>query len=142
MLTHDVTVQDFFLLVTSPLSTLPAPFRLMAIFLSSALFHASIFSPLTHSLALRPYLSFFLLCGLGVLGERTFRRVSGRRVEGWAGRMWTWSWMVFAGTELVAHEYGTGWAGAMRGIFGQVRATSAVEWAVYALGLGRSPLGP
>lgn len=63
----------------------------MAIFLSSALFHASIFSPLTHSLA---------------------------------------------------HEYGTGWAGAMRGIFGQIRATSAVEWAVYDLGLGRSPLGP
>jgi hypothetical protein len=76
------------------------------------------------------------------MAERTFRRISGHRVEGWWGRIWAWSWIVFAAKELVAHEYGTGWAGAMRGIFGQIRATSAVEWAVYDLGLGRSPLGP
>jgi hypothetical protein len=48
-------------------------------------------------------LSLFVLAGLGVVAEGTFRRLTGKRVQGLLGRVWTWSFMaVVAGPAVDA----------------------------------------
>jgi hypothetical protein len=41
--------------------------------------------------------SFFVLSGIGAALEAGFRRITGRRVRGSWGRLWTWSFMLFTG---------------------------------------------
>ena len=40
--------------------------------------------------------AFFVLSGFGVSFEAAFRRITGRRVRGWTGRIWTWTFMLIA----------------------------------------------
>jgi len=48
---------------------------------------------------------FFLLMGVGAVMEVVFKRVTGRRVQGWAGWTWTMSWTLLWGTFMI-----DGWA--------------------------------
>ena len=41
-----------------------------------------------------PLAAFFFLSGIGTAFEMAFRRVTGRRVRGLAGRVWTWTYML------------------------------------------------
>lgn len=40
---------------------------------------------------------FFLLSGLGCALELAWKRVTGRRVGGWAGRVWLYAWVLWTG---------------------------------------------
>lgn len=42
-----------------------------------------------------PLGSFFLVSGIGISLEVAFKRLTGRRVRGWMGRIWTWSFMLY-----------------------------------------------
>lgn len=63
--------------------------------------------------------------------------LTGRKVRGWAGRIWTWSVMIAASWWMVNEHYKIGWVGLMReGVRGE---KSPAEWAVHLLGLGARP---
>jgi hypothetical protein len=69
----------------------------------SGLFHSigyfSAYDPLDRVLAVRMF-DFFLLCGLAILLEAAFHRVTGWRVRGPLGRLWTWTVLLYAGNPL------------------------------------------
>ena len=56
---------------------------------------------------------FFLLMGVGAVMEVVFKRVTGMRVQGWTGWMWTMSWTTLWGTLMI-----DGWA--KHGVFGTI----------------------
>lgn len=43
----------------------------------------------------------FLWMGLGLTAEISFKKITGRRVHGWWGRIWFWSFVVVAARGLV-----------------------------------------
>ncbi len=45
--------------------------------------------------AIIPLITFFLLSGVGTFLEIAFKRITGRKVGGWVGRIWTWSYMLY-----------------------------------------------
>ena len=136
-----MTLQDLFLLHSTPLAGFKA-LRIIYIFALSALLHSALYYPLSRRLDLTPYLIFFLGSAAGILLERAYYHATGRRVGGWAGRVWTWTFTAVVSWDLVEHEWSSGWAGDMRGELATSPESSAVEWAVYALGWGPRPLNP
>lgn len=72
-------------------------------FVVSGLFHSmgyfSADDPLNRVLAVR-MLDFFLLCGLAIIAEEVFHHITGRRVRGPLGRLWTWTVLLYVGTPL------------------------------------------
>lgn len=63
--------------------------RTLGTFLASGLFHELGMYVVNRGLDHRVIL-FFALQGVGVLLERLYRKVTGRRVGGWTGRIWVW----------------------------------------------------
>lgn len=49
-----------------------------------------------------PLGSLFLLSGVGAALEITFRKFTGRRVRGWAGRVWMYGWMLMTSRSALA----------------------------------------
>jgi hypothetical protein len=121
------------------LSFLPRPIYIFLIFQLSGLFHIFLYYPLHHEIVVRPYAIFYITQGLAMALERQYYKTTGRKVGGVIGWFWTWGVIALSGMPTVEHEYGIGWAGAMRGPFAEDRSNSMVEWLVYALGLGRHP---
>lgn len=62
-----------------------------------------------------PYLTFYLSQGIGCILERYFRNITGKRVGGWSGRIWLWSFMIISCGGMVGEYYRVGWVGMMRG---------------------------
>jgi hypothetical protein len=54
----------------------------------------------------------FLLFGLGMTAEITFKRLTGRRVHGWPGRIWFWTFVIVCARGLVDAWLGFGVGGA------------------------------
>lgn len=72
----------------------------------SILFLSFFFSGTMHTLgqylmdpvpALLPVFALFLLSGFGCALEVMFKRITGRKVKGFWGRVWTWAWMLTTG---------------------------------------------
>lgn len=126
--------------MSKPLSYFGPYARIVGAFVASAFLHASIFSMMDSGFIIWPYLASFGGFGVVCALERGYGKLTGRRVGGWAGRIWMWSCMLVVSEPIVAHMYANGWAGCMRGSYGTMRWMSLVEWSVWALGLGPSPL--
>lgn len=54
------------------------------------------------------YLSLFVGCGLVCILERAVYRLTGRKVQGVAGWVWTWSWIYFLGGPSLEAEVNAG----------------------------------
>jgi hypothetical protein len=102
------------ILWTKPFENLPKSIYILLIFLASALFHIIISIPFTTGNP-TSYLIFYFLQGIGCIFERLYRQCTGRRVGGWSGRVWTWTWMILTAGTMVVEYYRTGWVGMMRG---------------------------
>jgi len=63
---------------------------------------------------------FFLLMGVGAVMEVVFKRVTGMRVQGWAGWAWTMSWTTLWGTFMI-----DGWA--KHGVFATLTLPSRLR---------------
>lgn len=111
----------------------------MIIFTISAMYHIIVFYAREHVLVAYPYLLFYLGSGLACLAERAFYRVTGKRVGGLLGWIWTWSFLYVVGQPTVNSDFSTGWAGCIRDVFSKEPDKSMVVWLVYALGWGPSP---
>ncbi len=131
--------QDFFLLLAAPFSYLPRPIHVISVFFISALYHATFYYPLSHTFALWPYLSFFVGSGIGCALERQFYRITGKRVGGFWGAVWTWTFVLVVSIPIMDYEWSSGWAGVMRGELAKTPRMSIVEWAVWGLGMGPRP---
>lgn len=125
--------------MAQPFAWLPKPLYIMLIFTISALFHIILYYPRKYELIVYPYMLFYLANGIGCVAERAYRQVTGKRVGGLVGRIWTWTVLYLASQPMVASEFSTGWFGAMRAIFATQPQTSMVCWLVYALGWGPHP---
>jgi hypothetical protein len=84
----------------------------------------------------------FLLAGMGLELERQFYHRTGRRVGGWAGRLWTWSWLLLCGYSITRGVAESGFLGGVRRSFEEDRAASPVEWVLYAAGVRPHPSSP
>jgi hypothetical protein len=82
---------------------------------------------MTGEYILAPYLIFYLAQGIGCIGERAFYKTTGRRVKGWWGRAWLYSWILLTGWGMVNEYYRIGWVGMMRGKLVE-GGTSPAEW--------------
>lgn len=60
-----------------------------------------------------PLGAFFVLSGLGAALEATFRQVTGKRVGGFWGRLWTWTFAFYAGRGLAREGLESGLAATM-----------------------------
>jgi hypothetical protein len=64
-------------------------------------------SPLTGIFAMH-YLQLFIGCGLVCLVEYSIYKVTGRKVEGFTGWIWTISWMFILGSRSLKEEVENG----------------------------------
>jgi hypothetical protein len=134
-----LTVQLCYTTLSRPFASLPRALYILAIFTISALYHIIIYYAREHIVIAYPYLLFYLANGLACLAERQFRHVTGRRVRGVYGWIWTWSFLFLVGQPTVDSEFSTGWAGCLRDVFSKEPDKSMVVWLVHALGWGPSP---
>ncbi|KAH7889156.1 hypothetical protein F5I97DRAFT_1947396 [Phlebopus sp. FC_14] len=74
-------------------------------FFTSAVFHYTLLVMQNGQIELSSMLLAFGMMATGVVAEGVFTRVTGRIVGGWAGWMWTMSWLVLWGNVMV-----DGWA--------------------------------
>lgn len=102
-----------FMRFTQPLA-FSRPLQLMAAFAFSGLYHVVLYHPFTHSFVWWPHMTFWLGCGTGCLLERAFYKVTGKRVEGWWGRLWFWSWIILVSQPQVRFELESGWVSRAR----------------------------
>ena len=54
-----------------------------------------------------PSMRFFLLQGIGLVAEQVFTRITGRKVGGWAGRLWLVALLGYPGADLTKAWYVT-----------------------------------
>jgi hypothetical protein len=122
--------KDTLILWTKPFENLPKSIYILTIFLASALFHIIISIPFGDSNK-TPYLIFYTSQGVGCILERVYRNITGKRVSGWRGRIWTWGWLMFWAGSMVSEYYRTGWIGLVRGSLhegGMSPADALVKW--------------
>ncbi|PLW22788.1 hypothetical protein PCANC_25948 [Puccinia coronata f. sp. avenae] len=96
--------RDFVFCGAEPLSKLFSPYGLTASRLAG-LIGAMLISGLMHEWGLVSSTNkvdwsfrttkFFLLCGAGIALEMTFKRLTGKRVEGVLGWLWLWGWFAY-----------------------------------------------
>jgi hypothetical protein len=127
-----------FLHMAKPFEALPRPLYLLSIFIISTIFHIVLFGARQHKWAIYPLTLFYAGTGVACLLERVFRQVTGRKVGGIIGRVWTWTVLYLLSQPMVTYEYGMGWMGAIRGPFTEEAQNSMVVWAAYRLGWGPS----
>lgn len=83
------------------------------------------------------YLLVFVLSGCAAATEVSYKRATGRKVGGWMGRLWMWSFLLSMGHLWSRPQYASGLALAPRQLFVDVPALSLVEQGAKALGYGR-----
>lgn len=75
--------------------------------------------PICNTPLFYPHASFLLASGVAVTLERIFYRVTGQRVTGWWGRLWTWTWLYLTSIPLCEAYWTIGWGGKLRGSLGE-----------------------
>ncbi|ORY23420.1 hypothetical protein BCR39DRAFT_549199 [Naematelia encephala] len=71
-----------------------SPFLLPLIFFLSGALHALGQITMDPVPSILPLLAFFLASGVGCALEVAFKKVSGKRVGGWSGKVWVWTYML------------------------------------------------
>lgn len=127
-------------MLASPFQRFGKAIHILAVFTISGLFHVAVFYAPAKRLVIYPYMIFYVGQGVGCIAERAFYRLTGRRVGGIAGWIWTWTFMYLTALPTVEHEYASGWVGVMRDVLSKKPEQSLVVWAVYALGWGPHPM--
>lgn len=82
---------------------------------------------------------FFIGCGCCSVLEVTFKRLTGRKVRGWPGRLWLWAVMLIMAQGGAEEWFAMGFVGSMRGLIGMAPVLSAVEWARWVAGAADAP---
>lgn len=104
-------MQDVYMRFASPLEYIGAPraVYILGVFALSATYHAIFFYPMTGSLEWSPQLTFWLGCGAGCVLERAVYKATGRKVGGWWGRVWMFTWFWLVSGPMVRAELDHGW---------------------------------
>ncbi|OCF31021.1 hypothetical protein I316_07292 [Kwoniella heveanensis BCC8398] len=85
----------FMLSFLLPAST-PRGVYYASFFIVSGLIHCPLHFPLSKSFHLLPFFTTFTLYGIGCMLERACKRITGQKVGGCGGEMWTWCWLGFS----------------------------------------------
>jgi hypothetical protein len=123
--------------LAKPLEHFPRGIHLLAVFAISALHHALVFWAPTGEWHFYPHTCLFVGSGIGCILERAFYRVTGRKVGGILGWIWTMGMMCLCAGPMVDWSYSSGWTGVTREAV--MPEQSMVVWTVWALGLGPHP---
>ncbi|KAK4685662.1 hypothetical protein P7C73_g4480, partial [Tremellales sp. Uapishka_1] len=103
---HQMFRNQFLLLTNLVLALFHLPrkptFQLPLVFSFSAVYHILGQISMSPVPATIPLGLFFIVSGVGCSLEYLFKGITGRRVRGPWGRVWTWCWMVFTGRWAVA----------------------------------------
>lgn len=142
MVVQEAEIQNSFHSYARPLSFLPRSFGILRIFLISAIYHMLVYHPHHRVYLAGPMFTMFLLIGVGLESERQYKRLTGKRVEGWAGRAWCWAWCLFCGSFMMRGLAEVGWLGGIRRTLAEDRTSSAVEWVLSAAGKRPHPFLP
>lgn len=94
------------------------------IFILSAIYHSLGELSMKPAPDIFPLSGFFILSGVGCGLEVCFKKVTGRRVERWYGRVWTWFFLLSTGRWACSSWLDSGLAGSTLGFPGPGR------WAV------------
>ncbi|ORX35112.1 hypothetical protein BD324DRAFT_652826 [Kockovaella imperatae] len=133
------TNRDFYLLLAKPFA-FNRPLHILTIFFISALYHLVTYYPVHHTIyPAWPYLLFYLGQGVCCILERGYYKYTGRKVSGFSGMIWTWATVFVLSRPMVAHEWSSGWAGAMRDSLAKDPNSSPIVQIFHRLGLGPSP---
>ncbi|KIJ18063.1 hypothetical protein PAXINDRAFT_110500 [Paxillus involutus ATCC 200175] len=84
---------------------------IIGVFLLSGIFHEIVLRSLERGGNSLVVIGFFVMNGVGVVLERIWKRVCGRRVGGTWGWIWTFSWMALWGVPMVDEWAKAGWFG-------------------------------
>jgi hypothetical protein len=82
---------------------------------------------------------FFIACGCASIAEVIFKRVTGRKVRGWPGRIWLAIVLLSTAQGGAEEWYAMGFVGSMRGLIGMVPLLSVVEWIRWLAGTDEAP---
>jgi hypothetical protein len=107
-------LQDIFITYIPFYSPLPRPFQLLGVFLNSAIYHSIFYYPLRHDFPIIQHLCFWVGSGVACVLERYFFHVTGKRVRGNWGRLWTFGVLLLVSTPLVQYCWRFGWAAEAR----------------------------
>ncbi|KAI5454838.1 hypothetical protein NCC49_002120 [Naganishia albida] len=110
---HQIFRQAF----VAPSLLLPARYRslaspLIAFSISSLMHEMGTFTMVGRTSPRAQVTRSFLLFGLGMTAEIAFKKLTGRRVRGWAGRIWFWTFVIVFARGLVDAWLGFGVGGA------------------------------
>ncbi|KAI6046703.1 hypothetical protein EDC04DRAFT_2887546 [Pisolithus marmoratus] len=90
-------------------------------FLASGIIHNIAVAMLDQNAEWWSMLLWFGMMALGIIIEHVFKQVTGKRVGGWPGRVWTMAWLLMSGNMMVerflrAGGFASGAAGPVKGI--------------------------
>lgn len=91
------------------------------IFILSAAYHSLGELSMSPAPDILPLSGFFILSGVGCGLEVTFKKVTGRRVSGWPGRIWMYAFLLSSGRWACASWLDSGLAGSKLGFPGPGR---------------------
>lgn len=88
-----------------------------------------IYYPLIHNFNFWPTLYMFMAPALLCSAERLYKNITGKRVGGWAGRIWVWVGFVVCMYPGVVSLTENGWVAALRNeIAGEKSVVEVVLW--------------
>jgi hypothetical protein len=77
--------------------------QLFGVFFNSAIYHSLLYYPTRHDFPFFPQAVFYLGSAIACILERSFRQVTGKRVEGTWGKIWTWAVFTLVSAPLVGY---------------------------------------
>ncbi|WVF71752.1 hypothetical protein IAT40_006560 [Kwoniella sp. CBS 6097] len=94
---HQILREPIAFILSSLLpSSTPRGIYYSCFFIVSGLIHCPLYFPLAKAFHVLPFFTTFTLYGVGCILERIFKRITGKKVGGWSGRVWTWCWLGFS----------------------------------------------
>ncbi|KAI6047014.1 membrane bound O-acyl transferase family-domain-containing protein [Pisolithus marmoratus] len=112
-----------------PLEGILGQYAVIGAFVVSGILHDVAMRGMGHGDTLR-ILGYFVMQGVGVVLERLWRRLTGRRVGGPLGCLWVWIWQCFWGNHLV-----DAWAQGGMIARSELFPVRPVSWALNSAGL-------
>jgi hypothetical protein len=131
-------MQSNFYLFTLPLAILPPSYRIIRIFLGSAIYHQVIYYPMMREFNFWPTMYMFMAPAVCCSAERIYKRSTCRPVGGWTGRVWMYVSFIACMYPGVRSLGENGWIAGLRNeIAGE---KSVVEQFLYKMGWAEEPV--
>ena len=127
--------QTIFSFWATPFAWISRPAQIIGVFFVSAMYHMVFYRPFTKSLEPLPHFTFWLGCGLVVVLERAYHKHTGRKVQGWKGRVWLWCWFMLIARVQILYEVETGWFCRGRALAIRDPQNSPLNWVLLSLGI-------